>query len=466
MPNKLTAQAFVNRLASSGLTEAFQAERFVAQYGADWRFDHSRKLWMEYQAPLWRPEAPGKIKRLLITSVREFQQQAKKIRDTAVRDKALSFAKFCQGGATLDRILRLAQSLLPVAIDSSTWDRDSWLLGAPNGIIDLKKGRLLVGSRESHISRSLGVPYDAHAACTRWIQFLNEIFDNDAALIAYIHRMLGYFLTGQTNAQLWWLFYGTGANGKTTLLNTLAHILGEYGQTVPFSMFQLQQQRSSIPDDLATLPGKRVIYASETIEGKRLDESRMKQLTGSDRIAARPLFGRWFDFDPTHKVVLSCNHKPVVKDDSPGFWRRVHVVPFTQHFSDTRRDNQLEEKLRAEAPGILAWMVRGCITYQAEGLTPPPSAISVLTLGYQHDSDHIPDFLLQCCDEQAGAECPAKLLQERYQSWTVDQHLSRDQVHSPREFAERMTARFPRDSRRSGRVYLGVALRPTTAAVA
>jgi len=222
-------------------------------------------------------------------------------------------------------------------------------------------------------------------------------------------------------------------------------------------MFQLQQQRSAIPDDLATLPGKRLIHASETIEGKRLDEARMKALTGSDRITARPLFGRWFEFEPTHKVVLSCNHKPIVQDDSPGFWRRVHLIPFAQRFDGPRRDDHLDEKLRNEASGILAWMVQGCLKWQVEGLR-PPAAIETATVGYRRDSDHMPEFLNQCCELRADAECPAGALFERYMAWGASQQIPRDPLHNMRGFGERIAGHFRRENRKTGRVYLGISL--------
>ena len=446
------------RVANNGLTDTYQARRFVAKHGHEWRFDHTRKKWLRFHDPLWRPEEPGDLTRTLIACAQEFQVEARRIRDNETREKALRWAKYLESDTGLRKVRTVAQDLEPCAVDATAWNRDPWLLGAPNGIIDLKHGRLLQAGNDAHVTRSVGVAFDPHAASPRWLRFLSEVFDNDTAVVDYIQRVLGYFLTGLTSAQLWWLLYGEGANGKTTLLNIVAHVLGEYATTVPFSMFQLQQQRSTIPDDLATLPGKRLIHASETIEGKRLDEARMKALTGSDRIAARPLFGQWFEFEPSHKVVLSCNHKPVVKDDSQGFWRRVHLIPFTQRFDGPRRDNHLDEQLKIEGSGILAWMVQGSLRWHREGLQ-APKAIEIATLGYRRDSDHLPDFLLECCELREDGECEAAALQNRYREWSDERQLPKDQRHSPVTFGERMAGQFSRVERSSGRVYIGLVLR-------
>lgn len=445
------------RATQNGLTDVYAAEIFVARHGEDWRYDHTKKEWRTFEHPTWRQEKPGEIRRLLIDCARVFQRRAEELPIGSAREKLTSWAKFCQNDNGLRRIENVARSLKPIAVNQSAWNHNPWLMAASNAVIDLKTGGVVPNSREQHITMALKTPFDPTAKCPRWRDFLFQIFE-DQQVVAYMWRMLGYLLTGNTSAQVWWLWYGEGANGKTTLANTIAHILGEYGATVPFSMFQLQQQRSGIPDDLATLPGKRFIHAAETIEGKRIDEARMKMLTGSDRIAARPLFGRWFEFEPTHKVVLSCNHRPVVQDDSPGFWRRVHLVPFTQRFDGANRDDHLEEKLRAEAPGILAWMVAGCLEWQKRGLQ-PPSAVVEATLGYRSESDHLAEFFADRCETREGVECGASALFDNYRTWAIGQQIPNNQIHGQRSFGERTVKRFPREERRTGRVYVGVGLR-------
>ena len=206
---------------------------------------------------------------------------------------------------------------------------------------------------------STSVPFVRDAQATRWERFLDDIFSSDHELIAFVQRFIGYCLTGMTTEQALALFYGRGANGKTTFINVISRVLGDYAHNLPFSTVELRQ-RASIPNDLAALDGRRFVTASETNDGVRLNEARIKALTGCDRLSARFLHGEWFSFQPVAKFVLAVNHKPVVRDDSKGFWRRIRLVSFTQCFEGRRRDDQLEQRLLEEAEGILCWAVEGC----------------------------------------------------------------------------------------------------------
>ena len=184
--------------------------------------------------------------------------------------------------------------------------------------------------------------------------------------------------------QVWFLLYGSGSNGKSTFLSALAQVFGEYARTIPFHTVLLPE--ASIPSDIAGLVGKRFVYASESIQSAKLNEARIKALTGGDRIAARHLWGQWFEYDPNLKLWLTCNHPPTVQDDTYGFWRRVQVIPFLKRFEGTGQDKELLKKLKAEAAGILRWMVRGCLMWQREGLNPPACVLEAAE-AYKRESD-------------------------------------------------------------------------------
>ena len=239
-----------------------------------------------------------------------------------------------------------------------------------------------------------------------------EIVAGNVALATFIQRAIGYSLTGITTEQVLFLLYGTGANGKGTLTNTLKRVLGDYAWNMPFATIEMKD-RTSIPNDLAALVNRRFVIASETNDGARLNEGRVKALTGCDPITARFLHGEFFTFEPLAKFWLSVNHKPVVRDDTFGFWRRLRLDSV---HTAIRGGPGAADQLHAEAPGILAWCVRGALAWQRDGLQ-APALVTDATKEYERDSDAIGDFLAEACELEPAAEVGAKDLFEHYKSW-------------------------------------------------
>src|SRR5262249_4534420 len=212
------------------------------------------------------------------------------------------------------------------------------------------------GNPSDRITIHTHIQFDSSARCPRWNQFLVEVFEDNQELIDFVQRAVGYSLTGDTSEQCLFLNFGGGSNGKSTFLEVLRRVAGGYGHNMPFSTLEIKA-RTSIPNDVAALAGRRLVTASETNESVRLNEERVKALTGCDAITARFLNKEFFTFHPVAKFWLAFNHKPRVADDSHGFWRRIRLIPFLHEFKDTARDKHLLEKLLAEAPGILVWAV-------------------------------------------------------------------------------------------------------------
>ena len=353
-------------------------------------------------------------------------------------------------------MLSIAQSLPPIANIGGLWDQQPLLVGVPNGVLNLKTGRLRQGRPEDMLTLSTAVPYDCHATCPRWQQFLQEIFDGDMELIHYIQRALGYSLSGLTTEQAWWLLYGTGANGKSTFLNVVNHVLGDYARTIPFGAILLPER--PIPDEIAGLVGKRFVFASEAIEDRRLNEARIKSLTGGDPFPVRRLYEAWFEFRPTLKLWLCCNHLPSVKDTSFGFWRRVHVVPFTRRFTGDKRDPGLEQALIGEAEGILRWMVVGARSWLKDGLQ-PPDRIVLATQQYQEESDHLADFLSERCDIGGDLSVNASELYGQYSQWAASRNLPSAERLTQTAFGRQVGDRFKKAHTRTGNAYHGLGLR-------
>lgn len=440
-------------------TEAQYAERFAAAYSERLRFLHARGEWFEFTGHTWRPDRDGGIVRHALEFVRGEQKRVVQgPGDRGARQAATKFAITAESKNFLDRLIGLAKNFHPLADTGDGWDSEPWLLGAPNGTINLQSGELRAGLPADRVTLSVRAPFDTAATCPRFERFLSEVLDNDAELVEFLQRFVGYCLTGSTREQVLAILHGTGANGKTTLLNVIAWVLGDYADNLPFA--SIERQRTSIPNDLAKLAGKRFVTASETNDGTRLNEARLKALTGSDPISARFLHGEWFTFTPVAKFLLAVNHKPAVRDDSVGFWRRIRLVPLVRSFSGSVRDDSLEDQLKAEGPGILRWAVDGALAWQRDGLPTPP-AVMAATQDYQEDSDVLAEFLDQACDIEGEASVRASDIQDAYQRWADKQRLGRHDRLSAKDFGRRMAERFTRRKTMTGWVYAGVKVATT-----
>jgi putative DNA primase/helicase len=264
-----------------------------------------------------------------------------------------------------------------------------------NGTIDLRTGQLKPHKRENLITKLVPIEYDPKAKCPKWEQFLLDITDNDPELVSYIQRAIGYTLTGDTREQCLFFCYGQGSNGKTTFLEVLRHLLGEYSRQSDFNTF-LSNRGDGPRNDLARMHGARLVTASEADAEKGFDARIVKLLTGDDTIVARKLYEEFAEFKPQHKLFLAANHKPIVKEQTVGFWRRIRLIPFTVMFTKEKRDKRLPKKLHNELPGILNWAIVGCLDWKKNGL-PEPAAVRRATRSYQEENDLLGEFLAECC---------------------------------------------------------------------
>ncbi len=448
------------RLVEFPTTEAGDAEFFAQAHGDHVRFDHRRRRWLltDRESGIWTPDPTERLTGLVVQMMRERQRRAALITDAA-RKKALF--NWALGGESRKRItntLALAQGAPPIGDTGDTWDTDPWLLGAQNGVIDLRTGALRVAHPDDRITMRVRVAYDAAAPCPLWEKTIREIFADNGPLIAYAQRALGYSLTGDCREECLFFCWGDGANGKGTLMNTFAWIVGDYADNLSATALeQMQRNAGNATPELAKLPGKRFLTASEFGEASRLNEARIKALTGRDPITARPLYGAEFTFPLVAKIWLATNARPAVRDDSEGFWRRMQMIPFTQSFTG-REDRQLKDRLRDEAPGILAWAVRGCLTWQREGLL-PPAAVLTATKTYRDENDPLTPFIEARCVVTDRAHCRSLDLYRAYGAWGDAVGLKPWQMLSLTAFGKQMAKRFTKDD--SGRhvLYVGIGIR-------
>jgi putative DNA primase/helicase len=307
----------------------------------------------------------------------------------------------------------LARAEPALQVSPERFDGHLYLLNVANGTLDLESGQLREHRREDLMTKLIPYPYNPDATCPDWEQFLDVVFAGDRDLIRYVQKAIGYTLTGSIGEQCFFLLYGQGKNGKSTLLDTVRTLLGDYGVTAPPSTF-LQKESGAASNDIARLVGERMITAVEPTQGAKLNESVLKQLTGDGKTSARFLYGEYFEFTPTGKIWIGANDKPRVRGTDLGIWRRVHLIPFEVQIPPERRIKDFHRKLLAqEGAGILTWAVEGCRKWLTEGLE-PPSAVTDATKEYRADNDPIGRFLDDCCILDTKATTSSRELYEAF----------------------------------------------------
>ena len=438
------------RIAPS--TDAGNAELFAHQHGQTVRFDHKKSTWLIWKKHWWVPDTQRQV--LLLA------KDAARARQNAVDERsgksARKFALASESKARLDAMISMAKAETPISDSGDGWDANPYLMGTPNGVLVLNTGNLKPGAPEDKITKSTDVEFDPNAPCPRWELFLNEIFDSNTELIDFIQRAVGYSLTGSTAEQVMFMCYGKGANGKSVFFSTLKEVLGAYAFKASSLLFDADKC-SSIPNDVAALDGKRFVILTEMGESARLNESRIKELVHGDEITARFLNKEFFTFTPVAKYWIAVNHKPKVRDESEGFWRSIHMIPFTVQFSGDKADKDLTKKLCAEAAGILAWAVRGCVEYQKGGLN-PPKLVAEATAEYRQESDVLNDFLHDACVTAPDQFVSAHVLYMSYTDWAGGQGLTQKETLSSKTFGMLIKRRFNCKRTPKGNVYSGIGL--------
>ena len=445
------------------LTDSGNAEAMARLYGDRLRFAHlppkTRDMvgfWLVWSGHRWSPNATGDVDRLALATVRARQDAARLIPTEDGPSKEAKWALMSESASKRRDLVALARAERPIAVRFEDFDRDPWLLGTANGVLDLRTGDLRPGRQSDMLTKSVGYDFDPSARCPRWLRFLDEVFKGDQDLVAFVQRAIGYSLTGDTREQCLFLCHGKGANGKSTMLSTLRAVLGDYAANTPFSTFELGE-RAGNTNDLAALAGTRLVTAAETSEARRLNEARVKAVTGGDPVTARFLYTEFFTYVPTYKIWLSMNALPAVAGVDDGIWRRLRLIPFRVSFKG-REDRTLEATLRAEVPGILAWAVDGCLQWQAMGDLGAPSAVLDATEAYRTESDVIGRFLEDRTHEDADPRhgVRASDLYSAYSRWCL---VMGEKAETATTFGRRLVdLGFEKKRAGAGMFYYGLAL--------
>lgn len=442
------------------LSDLGNAKRLVAAHGQDLRYCYKSKKWLVWNGKVWATDFYGEVERRAKETIRTIYEEAGRSDDQKERQMLAQFALRSEHVNRVAAMIRLAQSEPGIPVQPDDLDRDPWLLNCDNGVVDLRTGELKPHCRDYLMTCLAPVTYDAGAEAPLWEKFLWQILNKNLDIYEFLQRSLGYALTGDTREQCFFIFWGAGANGKSTMLNTVRHIMGTYARHTPTETLLAKNRNGEIPTDVARLDGPRFVTASEIDKGQRLAESLVKALTGQDTVAARFLYGEYFDFQPKFKLFLSTNNKPVIRGVDPAIWRRIMFVPFLVQIRPEEQDKELPEKLKLEASGILTWMVEGCQAWIKHGLM-VPSDVREAVAAYRAEMDVLLEFLEDCCIQGPGLSATAKDLYDAYWEHCEEQGIREGERMKQRTFGLALTERgFIKDKGARGqRIWRGLALR-------
>jgi putative DNA primase/helicase len=450
-------------------TDLGNARLLVRHFGRDLRHCHPWKKDLVWDGRRWHQDNTGQLERWAKEVARILFREGLNA-EGAERKKLVAHALKSESAKSIRATAALARSEPGVPVLPDDLDKDQWLLNCVNGTLDLRSGRLREHRREDGLTKLCPTAFRPGAPCPTWESFLARIFNGNGELVSYLRRVLGYCLTADTREHCLWILWGAGSNGKSTLLETVLSVLGpDYSLTAAPDL--LLSKGDAHPTERADLFGRRFVVSVETDDGRRLAEGFVKTLTGGDRQRARRMREDFWEFLPSHKVFLCTNHKPQVRGTDHAMWRRLRLVPFTVTFwnpddAEHRgrlpdglvQDKALRDKLRAEAPGILDWCVRGCLEWQAEGLG-MPDAVRAATAAYRNEQDLVAGFLAECCIEGSDFRCRRSDLYGRFERWCEQNGEAKgSNLPSGRKFGEALTDRGFERYTSNGTWYRGLTL--------
>lgn len=382
--------------------------------GENLRWDMVSRRWMVWTGCRWAENAAEALAMTANVAEHLWQSCSSEF-DSESRKAIARWAAKSESRHRREAMLGLLIAEPGVAVRPEVFDKEPYLLNLVNGTLDLRTGMLRDHNKDDLLTKQAPVEWDTAAKCPTWDLALAE-WQPDPLVREYLQRLTGYTLIGEVLEELLVFFYGTGANGKTTMVNVLAWLLGDYASPAPPDLLVARRGQQH-PTELAALRGLRWVYGSETNEGLYLDEAKVKWLCGRDRITARVMRGDFFTFRPTFAFFLIGNHHPCIRGTDYGLWRRLHKVDFPVTIPPEKQDHQLEQKLKAELPGILQWAVKGCLEYQRVGLKPPPS-VKAATAEYRSEQDVVGEFIETCFRVGTEYTTTNTELWKAYQEWS------------------------------------------------
>ncbi|MBA4107638.1 MAG: hypothetical protein C0485_18040 [Pirellula sp.] len=437
------------------LTDLGNGRRFARLYGQTVRYVHNWGKWLVWDGTRWRLDDRGVVMSLAKEIPRHILDEARRLTTPDELSAHMKWAKASQSLRRFEATLALAESEPPIAIGPELLDTQPWQFNCANGTVDLRTGQLRPHDPNDLLTKCTNVAYptDSSVIPHRWLAFLDTTFGGDRALISYVQGLMGVALFGKQREHLLPVFYGGGANGKSVFTTTVQAAMGEYAHTAPHG-FLMTRRNDEHPTALADLFGKRLVIIAETKDGQRLDEGLVKSVTGGDRIRARRMREDHWEFIPSHLAILVSNHKPVISGTDKGIWRRLRLIPFNVTIPEEEQDRELSDKLQAELPGILQWMVDGCLQWQASDLHEPPS-VTDATAEYQVESDTFASWFAELVVRDNSKELTAAAAYSSYTSWC---EANGDHPISKKSLGQRIMENGIGKRKSNGIRYVGITL--------
>lgn len=401
-----------------GCTDIGNGERFVHKHGAELRHIEETGQWLKWTGSRWKPVPPSQIWGLAKKVSKSIHNEARDAKEQGETRQLSAWAAQSGNESKLRSMISMASKSEPVSVSMDDFDTNPYWINCQNCVVDLKTGNSVDHDPEMYVSKQARAEYHPHAGCERWSAFLDQIFPNDPELISYMQKCMGYAITGEVGEQRLMIWYGLGANGKTTLAETLISILGDYAKPIDMDLL-LSNDKSQVRtlESIGSLKGIRLAVASETESTKSLAVAQVKRITGGETLIGAAMHKGQFHFPPTHQIIMLSNHLPMVKDGSHSIWRRILPVPFGARFTGKDINPRLKDELLSERDGIFAWLVRGAVRYYAEGLGEPPQRVRELSEQYQDSNDVLGRFIRDQLIADPKGEIPAQRLYAVYDGW-------------------------------------------------
>jgi putative DNA primase/helicase len=399
-------------------TDTTNAYRMLVEFGKDIRYNFPWKKWLVWNGSQWEMDEGYLIYDKGLQIVRKIYREIMKTADYRERIEIEKHAMQSESARRRKALVEVASWIPELNVKTDDLDRNHWLFNVRNGTIDLRTGVFGEHNQKDLITKIANVDFDPEASCPAWKKFIMEIMNYNTELIQFVQTAAGWALSGDTSEQCMFILFGTGANGKSTFLNTIMNLLGDYAIATPTETF-MKKAGDHITNDIARLRGTRFVTTTEAEHGRRISEPLIKQITGNDKMTARFLYGEFFNFIPTFKIFMATNHKPIIKGTDHGIWRRIKLIPFTTRIEEENQDKHLEQKLIQEGSGILNWLIEGSMRWCEEGLK-TPAIITSATDEYRSEMDIIGNFIKERCVQGEDGSIKARELFKCYQDWCDD----------------------------------------------
>ena len=410
----LRANKFVN--GQMQFTDITNRDYFLKAYGDSILYCITWNKFLVWNGTNWDVDTRGRVAERCVKFIHQMYRGLRVIDDRQLQaafEKHLIKSESFRRIQALEGLLKISEE---IKVEDFELDTNNYFFNVDKYTLNLKTMRVMEPNQTHLITKKSNFIFEKGADCPTWKMFLLQIFNKDLNLIKFIQKAMGYALSGDVSEQCLFILWGTGANGKSTFLNVLQHLFGDYACSTMIETFMKKNSEQS--NDLARLKGARLVTTSEIEQGRQISESLIKSVTGEDSLTARFLYGEYFSFKPTFKIFMATNHKPKIRGADNGIWRRIKMIPFNVTIPPEQRDKNLTEKLIAENSGILNWLLRGYAMWQKEGLE-EPKAIREANAEYRMDMDSVGTFITDCLELDASLQwrLPTNMLYQTYIKW-------------------------------------------------